>query len=69
MVIAVEQRRPRGARSPAGVDMSRRVAVAFLPGERERLEKVAAADSRAVSAMARILILRGVEAIENGSAK
>lgn len=68
MDMAVKQPRPRGSRSPVGVDMSRRVAVAFLPGERERLEKVAAADSRAVSAMARVLILRGIEQIEKGRA-
>lgn len=66
MDMPVKQRRMRGSRSPIGVDMDRRVAVALFPEERKRLEKIAAADNRAVSAMARVLVLRGMEQIERG---
>lgn len=69
MDMAVKQTIKRGARSPAGVDMQRRVAVALLPEERTRLEAVAAKDSRAVSAMARVLILRAMEQMEKEAAK
>ena len=64
MDIPVNTKRTRGSRSPVGVDMKHRLPVALFPEERKRLEAVAAADSRAVSAMARVLIMRGVEKIE-----
>lgn len=64
MDILVKRSRTRGSRSPVGVDMKHRLPVALFPEERKRLEAVAAADSRAVSAMARVLIIRGIERIE-----
>jgi hypothetical protein len=69
MDMVVKQPRRRGSRSPVGVDMQHRVAVALFPEERTRLEAVAAKDSRAVSAMARVLILRAMEQMEKEAVK
>lgn len=49
-------------RSPAGCDRLHRVNVALMPDERDELIRLAALDNRTYSAMARIYLIRGMQA-------
>lgn len=52
-------------RAPAGCDRLNRVIVSLMPDERTELIRLAALDNRTYSAMARIYLLRGMQADPN----
>lgn len=52
------------SRAPKGVDLLRRVNIALMPDERDALQRRAAADGRTDAAMARIYLLRGMQAAQ-----
>lgn len=54
--------KPLRSKSPTGVDVTRRIVVALMPAEREAFDEMARRDSRTSSAMARLLLLRAIEA-------
>lgn len=51
-------------RAPKGVDIIRRINVALMPAERAELQRRAAADGRTDGAMARIYLIRAMQADE-----
>ena len=59
---APNEMKPPRCRSPNGVDSVLRVSVALMPDEREILLKKAAMDGRTTSAMARVYMVRGMQA-------
>lgn len=53
---------PPRSRSPQGVDSVLRINIALMPDERAELIRRAAAEQRTFSSMARVFILRGMQA-------
>lgn len=47
-------------RAPKGAGSAGRFNISLLPAEREELQRLAAEDGRTMSAMARVLVLRGL---------
>lgn len=50
------------SKTPNGVDVARRIVVALMPAEREAFDELARRESRTSSSMARLLMLRAIEA-------
>lgn len=53
---------PKISRAPRGPDRMRRVLVSLLPAEHEDLKRLAVAEGRSASSLARIYLLRGMRA-------
>lgn len=56
-------------RAPKGVDSVHRIQVALMPNERAELQRRAAVDGRTDGAMARIYLIRAMQADETLAAK
>lgn len=56
------------SRAPHGVDSVLRINIALMPEERAELLRRAAQDGRTIAAMARVLILRGMESDKSTNA-
>lgn len=48
------------SRTPKGTGQAGRINLSLLPEERDKLQRLADADCRTLSAMARVLVLRGM---------
>lgn len=60
----METSRPSLSRAPTGTKIGDRLNVGLLPEERVRLNKLAEQDGRTLSAMGRVLLLKGMDAME-----
>lgn len=58
-----DNRPPRASRSPAGIN-GKPLYLSLAPAERERVEALARREQRTLSATARLLLLRGLQAQE-----